>query len=1080
MVAWRNDDGGQGAATPVARRSRASRAARAGGWLFLLMLGLVLAAATVAWLARKPLANRVLADEMARRGVRATFTLDRVGLRTQEISNLVIGDPARPDLTAQRAIVQIRLKLDGSVQVYRVVARGVHLNARLANGKVSFGDIDKLLPAPSGKPFTLPAMTVDLAGTTISLRTPYGPAGMALNGRGNLSGGFKGKMAAFAPALRNGDCAIDLVRASLVVGVSARRPEMRGPVGAQRLQCGKAGLAIDRPTLDVDASFAEAFDKVRGRSRVAMASAEVGANGAVGLAGDISFDGPFQALTGRVNVAARQARMADALSQRTRLDGRYRLNAANGEILLDGDYALSAVTVRPTLVHGLVDPLRSLGGTPVTPVLRAIADGVERAARNVDLRGKLHLANRADGGGVRVETATLKSASGATAHLHGNGLAYDWPSGSLRIDGMADITGGGLPSARMTLAQAQPGGPISGTATIAPYSAGAARLMLSTVRFAGRGTGWTDINTVALLDGPFDGGRVTGLKVPISGRFGPGGALRFGEGCIDAGFASLQAGSLRLGASRLPLCATGNAIISKAAGRPLAIGLASRGPIALKGQLGSSPVALDAARARFHLGTGFAVERALLRMGKADAPVLINAGEVTGRFAGAGARGKFTGAEALIGNVPLRIGEAGGDWAVHNGDLAIDGGLTLSDTADPSRFYPLKGEKVRFTLADSRIHATGALVHPYSGALISNVAIDHHLGSGDGQALLDVPGISFGPGLQPDELTRLTQGVIALVVGSLNGQGRIAWDGDGHVTSTGDFSTDNMNLAAAFGPVTGLKGTVHFTDLLALETAPGQAMTLAEVNPGILVEQGVIQYQLLPDNLVKIERGEWPFMGGKLILHETILNFGRPTPKRLTFEVEGLDARQFVDSMGFKEIRASGTFDGVLPMIFDDEGGRVVGGRLDSREAGGTLAYNGVVNRANLGMFGGMAFDALRDLRFKTMVIRLDGYLDGEFATRLTVDQVGLGNTSTQQLLKSVNKIPFKFNVSIKGPFRALIATAKSFNDATDVISPALPRPLKDVPGITVETRYREETQEQTQTPVDQKVDVSTKPQKNP
>ena len=73
-------------------------------------------------------------------------------------------------------------------------------------------------------------------------------------------------------------------------------------------------------------------------------------------------------------------------------------------------------------------------------------------------------------------------------------------------------------------------------------------------------------------------------------------------------------------------------------------------------------------------------------------------------------------------------------------------------------------------------------------------------------------------------------------------------------------------------------------------------LTVKSINPGILVENGVIRYQLLPNQLVKIERGEWPFMGGRLILDETVLNFGRPSAKRLTFEVVGLDAHAFVDS----------------------------------------------------------------------------------------------------------------------------------------------------------------------------------------
>ena len=81
--------------------------------------------------------------------------------------------------------------------------------------------------------------------------------------------------------------------------------------------------------------------------------------------------------------------------------------------------------------------------------------------------------------------------------------------------------------------------------------------------------GWTEVSTVALLDGPFSGGRVTGLRIPISGRFGAGGALRFGERCLDTGFASLTAGSLRLGPTRLPLCPAGGAILQRRAGRRL-------------------------------------------------------------------------------------------------------------------------------------------------------------------------------------------------------------------------------------------------------------------------------------------------------------------------------------------------------------------------------------------------------------------------------------------------------------------------------------------------------------------------------
>ena len=70
-----------------------------------------------------PIANNVIANELEKRGVQATYTLDRIGLRTQQVSNLVIGDPEDPDLTARRAIIQMRITWTGGVEVYRIAAR---------------------------------------------------------------------------------------------------------------------------------------------------------------------------------------------------------------------------------------------------------------------------------------------------------------------------------------------------------------------------------------------------------------------------------------------------------------------------------------------------------------------------------------------------------------------------------------------------------------------------------------------------------------------------------------------------------------------------------------------------------------------------------------------------------------------------------------------------------------------------------------------------------------------------------------------------------------------------------------------
>ena len=53
---------------------------------------------------------------------------------------------------------------------------------------------------------------------------------------------------------------------------------------------------------------------------------------------------------------------------------------------------------------------------------------------------------------------------------------------------------------------------------------------------------------------------------------------------------------------------------------------------------------------------------------------------------------------------------------------------------------------------------------------------------------------------------------------------------------------------------------------------------------------------------------------------------------------------------------------------------------------------------------------------------------------------------------------------------------AKSFRDPRNVIDEVMPVPINDVPGIVTEVRRREEEQTQTQTPVEQDINVSTKP----
>jgi len=90
--------------TIVVRRSGWRRALI---WAVVAALALIAFAVTVAWIERRPLAKGIIDRQLESRGVKGTYTLERVGLRTQQISNLTIGDPRHPDVTAKRVLIQL-------------------------------------------------------------------------------------------------------------------------------------------------------------------------------------------------------------------------------------------------------------------------------------------------------------------------------------------------------------------------------------------------------------------------------------------------------------------------------------------------------------------------------------------------------------------------------------------------------------------------------------------------------------------------------------------------------------------------------------------------------------------------------------------------------------------------------------------------------------------------------------------------------------------------------------------------------------------------------------------------------------
>lgn len=1013
----------------------------------LLLLLLVMLLLIIAWTQRDDIASRFVDRELQRRGVQASYEITRLSPWTQRLENVVIGDPRNPDLTARWVEIELSHGLRAP-RVRKVTARGVRLVGRLVDGRVSLGQVDRLLPPPTDAPFTLPDLIVDVADTRIGLRTPAGNLGLAVRGQGNLSEGFAGRLAAASRGLRLGTCDVPAVRASLRISVAARQPSVEGPIGARLLDCGSA-LQLAAPLARVEATLSRDVEDWIGNAELAAARLRSGANRTGPVQADLSFAGNAARTKGSLRLAAADATVAGIGANRLTLDGAYGLSMREGSVVFEGDMGSRGSAAGREVLAGLRANLDTFGGLPLEPIGKALADAAVRAGRAFDVQGRVRLETGREGGELSLSSLALDSRSGV--HLAvggGEGLTYRWPENRLGLAADLELSGGGFPAVRAQIARPAAGSGVRGIAHVAPFAAGGARLRVAPIHFAPGPGGRTTIRTAAVVDGPIAGGQVTGLAFRLAGWVGPTG-FAFAEACMRARFESFVLGQLRLDETTLPLCPNGRAIAWQQGSGGVRGGIRTAG-IRLAGQLGGTALAVAPRHFDFDIAdSSFSADAVAIRLGSGDYVNRLDLGTLSGRFVQGGAAGRFSGASGKIGNVPLLITDARADWQLVGAAFSAEGGLTVSDEADPSRFYPLRSDDFRITLVDNRIEAQGWLNDPETGTRVTRAGIVHGLDTGAGRAELDVPGIRFNQGFQPDQLTRLTTGVVALVDGIVTGRGEIAWSPQG-ASSTGTFSTPGLNLAAPFGPVKGLKTTIHFTDLLGLQTAPGQLAEVEEVQAGITVYDGRVHYQLLPDLRVRVESGRWPFAGGDLLLDETVLDFGRESAKHLTFRVVGMDAAAFVQQMEFKNIYATGTFDGVIPMRFDQTGGYIVNGRVAARPEGGVVSYIGELTDKELGAYGKLAFDALKSLRYDKLAVNLDGALDGEFIAAIELDGIareapdpgGIAGVALRQLAK----IPFEFNITARGRFRALLAMMRSFEDPTPLLQSALTRQLGDSP----------------------------------
>ncbi|WP_225206874.1 YdbH domain-containing protein [Novosphingobium huizhouense] len=1017
-------DGGEG--LPPRRPRRARAAALVAGTALVAAIGGF-------WLAREEIADRVIKRQLAALGLPAAYEIDTIAPGVEVLRHIVIGDPAHPDLTIERAEFRVVYGL-GLPEIGKVVLTRPRLHGVLRDGAVRFGALDRLIypEKPSGEPFRLPRLDLEIVDGHALIDSAMGPIAFVGRGKGRLRNGFAGTLAGAAPRLAGTGCSLRDATLSARIATSGERLRLTGPLEVARLDC--QGARIADAVLALDVTSDRDFKGFVSKSSLRTGDIASGTLAVESLALDSALTWRDGRLGGRLAANAGGAHAGGTTIALLTVDGRVAARDGFSTVEFRGGIDGQGLRRGAVFDRALLSTQDKVAGTLLAPMVAQVRRALASEERGSRLGGEVAFRRQDEGWSLVVPAAAVKGGSGAPLltvsrfQLAAKGGRLPQMAGAFRTGGR------GLPQVSARLEQSLPGRAVFRVG-MDEYRAGGGRVAIPALTVAQVGDGSLGFSGQARVSGAIPGGRVEGLELPLSGAYSARGDLALWRRCVTPRFERLELGAVALDAQSLVVCPVGGQAIVRNGPGGLRIA-GGTDALSLAGKLGETPVQVSSGPVGFSWPGVVTARKVDVALGPEATATRLKLEELVARLDGETA-GTFAGVEARLAAVPLDVTGASGDWRFADGALTLsNAAFDLSDRQGPPRFEKLTARGATLSLVDNRITAEALLRHPETDREVVRVSLRHDLTDASGRADLDVGQLAFDSRLRPDQLTRLALGVVANVSGAVTGKGRIDWNGQ-RVTSRGTFGTDSMDLAAAFGPVRGLSGKLVFTDLLGMVTAPHQVLKVASVNPGIEVNDGTIDIQVLPDQVLRLNDARWPFLGGTLTMEPTELRLGLAETRHYTLVVDGLDAARFLARLEIGNLSATGIFDGRLPLLFDANGGRIEGGTLVARAPGGNVSYVGALTYKDLSPMANYAFDQLKSLDYRAMTIAMQGDLEGEIVTNVKFAGVKQGAKVKRNFItRQLANLPIQFNVNIRAPFYQLITSVKAMYDPAFVKDP--------------------------------------------
>lgn len=949
-----------------------------------ILLGLLVLLAAL-YVNRRHVAREVLVGWLDRQGIAADVEVERFEL-DGFIGRVRIGDPDNPDFLAERVEVDYSLTAPWSAsglgaRPSRIRLVGPTLRGTWREGRFSFGSLDPLIERFTGRPTQPEAASplILVEQGQVRLTTDWGPVGILADAR---------------------------IEDGRLVRLQAEMPKASLALDDQSVQGLTATLDLitegDRSTLKLaaraDAMTAPDRD-VRDAVLTLNATLPYPTGTPLRLDGPGQIDLDLKADAGRTGTTSGQTLSA-------RLAGR-------------GQFA--GVLTRPVF-DGQVDG--RLDGQRVQVVgvdARAVSTTLDAAALRLDLSGtsprwslsgpvRVHMDRAAAeafaGQGITLETARLEAGgqdgrfevtgpwSVSANRLSSGDLVLTNTSGRVDLDlisdagltlaGRLEARGGRWPMLGDPAADDVP--------ELAAMKAALGDFSLVAPGFtyrSGSGGGRLGLTQAAVLR-PRSGGALTiaptGAPV-LSLRDGqaPGGQFRItatrGGGLPEADLA-IPRWTLEPGGFSADF--NGRAALDFGLGR----GLSVQGGGRLRNDNGvvsiSTTECLGVTAERLELGENDVTDlnTGLCPTGRAPLVRIANGGwRVDGRLADGSGSAPFLALEVedLSGGL-VATGRPSGmslDLIVADAEVV--------DATRPIRFNPVTARGEAHMRGESW---TGDFTLSRASTVVATLDLAHDGTTGIGGVDIATGDLVFAEGgLQPSDLTPMGADVLGEpVTGTARFDGRIAWtEEDG--TSTGRLTLGNLGFSSPAGRVEGVEGTIEFTSLAPLTTAPDQSLTAQSLE----VAGGVSDLGAT----FTLDKAALTVSGATLSVGEgrvTVEPFDIPLDPAAawggTIRVERLQLGDLVAGAGFGDkVQLDAVVSGRVPFVRSPDGQiRISGGTLDAvqpgrlsiqREALSGLEAGGGGENVPPNTVEDLAYQAMEYLAFDTLTARVDSLDEG-------------------------------------------------------------------------------------------------------